>query len=192
MKIDLLIAEIGSTTTLVNGFNIKRIPEYIGQGQSSTTVLEGNVNIGLRNAIENLRKRLDVSSLEYKELMATSSAAGGIRMTVHGLVYDMTVKAAREAALGAGANIKLVTAGRLRKGDLKKIEEINPNIILIAGGVDYGERHTAIYNSELIKDLNLVIPIIYAGNIENQYEIKDIFKNSNYELFIVDNVYPRI
>src|SRR5699024_5508030 len=124
--------------------------------------------------------------------MATSSAAGGLRMTVHGLVYDMTVKAAREAALGAGANIKLVTAGRLRKGDLKKIEEINPNIILIAGGVDYGERDTAIYNSELIRDLNLDIPIIYAGNIENQYEIKDIFKNSNYELFIVDNVYPRI
>ena len=51
-------------------------------------------------------------------MFATSSAAGGLKMCVHGLVYDMTVKAAREAALGAGANINLVTAGKLKRTDL--------------------------------------------------------------------------
>src|SRR5699024_4990335 len=182
----------GSTTTLVNGFSIDKDPKYIGQGQSATTVLEGDVNVGLKKAIEDLRKNLNVLSIEYDELMATSSAAGGLRMTVHGLVYDMTVKAAREAALGAGANIKQVTAGKLRKSDLNKIKEINPNIILIAGGVDYGERETGIYNSELIKSLNLNIPVIYAGNIENQDEVREIFTGTDYELFIVNNVYPRI
>lgn len=192
MRIDLLIAEIGSTTTLVNGFNIHGTPKYIGQGQSATTVLEGDVNIGLKNAINNLRENLKLDLIEYNELMATSSAAGGLRMTVHGLVYDMTVKAAREAALGAGANIKQITAGKLRKSDLKKIEKINPNIILIAGGVDYGERDTALYNSELIKSLNLNTPIVYAGNIENHDEIRGIFEDTNYELFLVDNVYPKI
>ena len=179
MKIDLLVAEIGSTTTVVNGFNhIDEKAKLLGQGQSSTTVREGDVNIGLKTAINDLAKNLKCDSIEYKELIATSSAAGGLRVTVHGLVYDMTVKAAKEAALGAGANIKLVTAGRLRKSDLKKIVDINPNIILIAGGVDYGERDTAIYNSELIRNLNLNIPIIYAGNIENQEEIIEIFNES--------------
>jgi large subunit ribosomal protein L10 len=33
-------------------------------------------------------------------MLASSSAAGGLRMTVHGLVPDMTVRAAKEAALG--------------------------------------------------------------------------------------------
>ena len=113
-------------------------------------------------------------------------------MTVHGLVYDMTVKAAKEAALGAGANIKFITAGRLRKSDLRKIEEIKPNIILIAGGVDYGERDTALYNSELIAELNLNIPVIYAGNIENHEDVKDAFEGKQTELYIVDNVYPKI
>lgn len=192
MEIDLLIAEIGSTTTLINGFNIEGKPKYLGQGQSDTTVLEGDVNIGLKNAIEDLRKNLKTSSIEYNELMATSSAAGGLRMTVHGLVYDMTVKAAKEAALGAGANIKQITAGKLRESDLDRIKEIEPNIILIAGGVDYGERETGIYNSQLIKSLDLNIPVIYAGNIENQDEVREIFNDTNYELFIVDNVYPRI
>lgn len=193
MKIDLLVAEIGSTTTVVNAFNhINVNPKFIGQGQSSTTVTEGDVNIGLKNAINDLGKRLKCDSVEYNELIATSSAAGGLRVTVHGLVYDMTVKAAQEAALGAGANIKLVTAGKLRKSDLKKIADINPNIILIAGGVDYGERDTAIYNSELIRGLNLNIPIIYAGNIQNHEDIIEVFKGSNMELHIADNVYPKI
>lgn len=192
MNIDLLIAEIGSTTTVVNAFNIKPCPQFVGQGQSPTTVEEGNVNIGLKNAIKNLSKNLGVENINYHELMATSSAAGGLKMTVHGLVYDMTVKAAKEAALGAGANIKLITAGRLRESDLQKIKDMEPNIILIAGGVDYGERKTALYNSKLIANLGLNIPVIYSGNIENQDEIKDIFKYTNNELYIADNVYPKI
>uniref|UniRef100_UPI00315812B1 glutamate mutase L n=1 Tax=Caloramator sp. Dgby_cultured_2 TaxID=3029174 RepID=UPI00315812B1 len=113
-------------------------------------------------------------------------------MTVHGLVYDMTVRAAKEAALGAGAIIKMVTAGKLRRTDLQKIKEIRPNIILVAGGVDYGERETALYNAEQIANLKLNVPVIYAGNIENHEEVKLIFEEAGQPLYIVENVYPRI
>lgn len=193
MKIDILVAEIGSTTTVVNAFDQLDIsPKFIGQGQAPTSVLEGDVNIGLREAIEDLAKNLKVKEVKYEKLIATSSAAGGLRMTVHGLVYDMTVRAAKEAALGAGANIKYITAGKLRKTDLDKIKDINPNIILLAGGVDYGERDTALFNGELIAKLDLDIPVIYAGNVENHEEIKEMFKSTKSELYIVENVYPQI
>jgi uncharacterized protein (TIGR01319 family) len=193
MKINLLVAEIGSTTTVVNAFNqIETDPVFLGQGQGATSVLQGDVTIGLHEAIDDLCKNLKVDKVEYDELIATSSAAGGLRMTVHGLVYDMTVRAAKEAALGAGANIKYITAGRLRKSDLRKIKETNPNIILIAGGVDYGERDTALDNAELIAELNLGIPVIYAGNVENHEDIRDIFQGTDNELYIVENVYPKI
>lgn len=192
MKIDILVAEIGSTTTVVNAFNLKPLPSFLGQGQSPTTVDKGDVNIGLKYAIDDLALNLKADHIIYDDLIATSSAAGGLRMTVHGLVYDMTVKAAKEAALGAGANIKYITAGRLRDSDLNKIKELKPNIILIAGGVDYGERDTALYNSKDIAELNLDIPVIYAGNIENQYEVEELFKDKNSELNIVENVYPKI
>lgn len=196
MKIDVLVAEIGSTTTVVNAFNDIATPDpkFIGQGQAPTSVLDGDVRVGLQGAIDDLAANIGEDKIEYKEMLATSSAAGGLKMTVHGLVYDMTARAAKEAALGAGAIIHQVTAGKLRRTDLKKIQEINPNIILIAGGVDYGERDTAIYNAELISDLGLNIPIIYAGNIENQEEIKLIFeeKHAGQKLYIVDNVYPKI
>lgn len=196
MKIDVLVAEIGSTTTVVNAFKgvSTHNPRFVAQGQAPTTVVEGDVTIGLKAAIADLTFRLGVPAITYDELLATSSAAGGLKMTVHGLVYDMTAKAAREAALGAGANIHMVTAGKLRRTDLKTIRDIKPNIILIAGGVDYGERETALENAEKIVALDLDVPVIYAGNIENQEEIKLIFEDAGKSeyLYTVENVYPKI
>lgn len=195
LKIDVLVAEIGSTTTVVNAFHDINTnnPIFLGQGQAPTTVFEGgDVRNGLSGAIKDLANKLSVDDIEYNDMFATSSAAGGLKMTVHGLVYDMTVKAAKEAALGAGAVIRQITSGRIKRTDLNKIKEINPNIILIAGGVDYGERDTAIYNAEMIASMNLGIPVIYAGNVENQEEIRLIFEDTNYKLYITENVYPKI
>lgn len=195
MKVDVLVAEIGSTTTVVNAFiNLDSDnPVFWAQGQAPTSVLDGDVRIGLQGAIDDLCKKMGIENLEYDQMLATSSAAGGLKMTVHGLVYDMTAKAAKEAALGAGGIIHDITVGRLRRTDLARIKEIQPNLILIAGGVDYGERDTAIYNAEMIRSLGLKTPVVYAGNIENQEEMKLIFdEESGQHLYIVDNVYPKI
>ena len=153
MKVDVLVAEIGSTTTVVNAFKDldTENPLFWAQGQAPTSVMDGDVRIGLQGAIDDLCRKMKIDSLEYDEMLATSSAAGGLKMTVHGLVYDMTAKAAKEAALGAGGIIHYVTAGKLRRTDLAKIKEVNPNLILIAGGVDYGERETAIPEISKIK-----------------------------------------
>ena len=194
MKVNVLVAEIGSTTTVVNAFNGIGTgnPAFVGQGQAPTTVSEGDVTIGLKGAIEDLKENLQADTLTWDDMLATSSAAGGLKMTVHGLVYDMTVRAAKEAALGAGGIIKMITSGRLRKTDLKKIQDIKPNIILVAGGVDYGERDTALYNMEMILSMGLKIPIIYAGNIENQEEVRLMCEEADNQIYIVENVYPKI
>ncbi len=195
MHIDVLVAEIGSTTTVVNAFKDLNTdnPVFWGQGQAPTSVLDGDVRIGLQGAIDDLCKNKGIDEITYDEMLATSSAAGGLKMTVHGLVYDMTAKAAREAALGAGGILHYVTAGKLRRTDLKKIKEINPNLILIAGGVDYGERDTAIYNAEMIRSMDIKVPIIYAGNVENREEMELIFdEESGNKLYQVENVYPKI
>ena len=57
MHCAVLVAEIGSTTTLVNAFEgLDGLPCLLGQGQAATTVLAGDVRIGLRAAIaESLR-----------------------------------------------------------------------------------------------------------------------------------------
>ncbi len=194
MYIDTIVFEIGSTTTLVNAFDgvDSENPVFLGQGQAATSVLEGDVRIGLSQAICNLEANLGGEHIEYGKAFATSSAAGGLRMTVHGLVYDMTVKAARAAALGAGAIIKLATAGKMSDYDIDDVRAIDPNLILIAGGTDYGERDTAVHNAKMIAASGLKTPVIYGGNIQNQRIIRDIFRDADVPLYITDNVYPKL
>lgn len=194
MKVDVLVYEIGSTTTLVNAFTgiDGDSPRFIGQGQAPTSVLEGDVRVGLRAAVDDLTKNIGVSCIEYEKAFATSSAAGGLRMTVHGLVYDMTVKAARAAALGAGAIIKHATAGVMSDYDIDDVRAINPNLILLAGGTDYGERETALKNAELIAASGIKAPVIYGGNIQNHHQIRRIFEGTGVPLYITENVYPKL
>ncbi|MDT8298238.1 MAG: glutamate mutase L, partial [Spirochaetaceae bacterium] len=193
VHLDALVAEIGSTITSVSAF--RRLedtsPEFLGQGSAATSVLEGDVRIGLENAIADLESTLG-KKMEYDNFLASSSAAGGLRMSVHGLVKDMTARAAREAALGAGANVRMMTAGRMRKSDVDVLVDVDPNIILLAGGTDYGERDTALHNARLLVAAPLSCPVIYAGNIQNREEVIRLFESAGRRLYIVDNVYPGI
>lgn len=187
------MAEIGSTTTVVSGFTgLDTVPRFVGQGQAPTTVEAGDVRQGLEEALADLRLNLAADKLEWQHIYACSSAAGGLKMTVHGLVYDMTARAAREAALGAGAVLHQVTAGPLSHLDIERTKAIGPNIILLAGGVDYGERQIILDNAKKIATLDLPIPLIYAGNAAIQGEIQAIFSSTRFILSVVDNVYPAI
>ncbi len=193
MKEAVLVGEIGSTTTQVVAFEHSLDTlVYVGRGISETTADQGDVSVGLLSALENLKRNLNTDELTYQRFLACSSAAGGLKMTVHGLVWDMTVKAAKEAALGAGANIRYITAGMLGEDDLREIEQICPNIILLAGGVDYGEKNTVLANAEKLCELSIRVPVIYAGNKEIQKSVSKILMTAGFECLICDNVYPNI
>lgn len=192
-RFDALVAEIGSTTTLVNAFeHLDTAPHFAGQGVSATTVLQGDVRTGLQAAVTDLSEKLG-ADIEWDTFLATSSAAGGLRMSVHGLVYDMTVRAAREAALGAGAVVRLVTAGKMNAEDIRRLEALHPNLILLSGGTDYGETETALHNARLIASGNLAdVPVLYAGNVRCQQQVADIFPRAGISCTLTDNVYPRL
>lgn len=192
-RVEMLIAEIGSTTTVVSAFDgiTGGAPRLAAQGQAATTVLDGDVTAGLHDAIAAMEKGCG-EKLAWTEMVASSSAAGGLRMTVHGLVYDMTVKAAKEAALGAGANIHLVTAGLLSDDDMAAVDQIAPNIILLAGGVDYGEKDTVIANARRLTELTSRPPVIYAGNAAAAATAERVLRDAGFPVTRVENVYPRI
>ncbi len=199
MKIDVLVAEIGSTTTSANAFCLGDNPRFVGQGVSPTVAED--VTVGLRQAIGDLVLRLGTQSLEYSTMMAASSAAGGLSMSVHGLAFDMTVRAAREAALGAGAVVRLVTAGDITPPDIQEMERIQPKIILLAGGVDYGEKATAIRNAGVIanylmaqarNDSGFSPPVVYAGNVAARNDVAGVFETLGIRVYFVENVFPKV
>lgn len=195
----VLVAEIGSTTTVVNAFGDLDTanPRLLGQGVAPTTVLDGDVGMGLRQAVADLEKDIGpVGSLGEIPFYATSSAAGGLKMTVHGLVPDMTARAAREAALGAGAVVRFQTAGELTEEDWEEIVRIRPNIMLLAGGVDQGDRRVVTENAKKLAawftTVSWRIPMIYAGNAAAVTSVQKALAQANLSLRVVPNVYPEI
>jgi len=191
---EIIVADIGSTITKLSAFSglsNGRNARFLGQGLGLTTVAEGDVMQGLEAARKDLGTRLGVDT-ENAALMAASSAAGGLRMTVHGLTRDMTLRAAREASLGAGAIVTFTTAGKIHPDDREEIRRITPNIILLAGGVDYGDREIVMANARSLASLKLSNPIIYAGNKTVRSDIRRLLESKGIPVFIVDNVYPRI
>ena len=196
---DILTIEVGSTITKANGF--RRLEAggfaHVAQGFAPTSVTvgkrQGDVAIGVQQAIAEMGLDLpEPGQVGWPETFVNSSAAGGLRMTVHGLTASMTARAAREAALGAGAIVKLVTAGRLSEYDLEEIRETRPNIILLAGGVDFGESETVLGNAEKLASLGLETPVLYAGNAAARKAVQRIFQAANIEVLIAANVFPDV
>lgn len=188
-----IVIEIGSTITKATAFLIQNESlTYLGRGYSLTTVNQGDVTIGLEKALNDLKTKLKLNNVSNYNIYGNSSAAGGLKMTVHGLVPEMTAKAAKEAALGAGAVVKLVTSGKINDEDIKRIEKISPKLILLAGGVDWGEETIILDNAKALSSLTNKPPIIYAGNIAIKDEVNRILTDRGFQVYLTQNVYPRL
>jgi hypothetical protein len=197
---DVLVADIGSTLTKLSAFtgvrNAGSFPPrqglaFVGQGMALTTVAAGDVLLGLEAARKDLEARFRIET-SGAILMAASSAAGGLRMTVHGLTQDMTLRAAREASLSAGAIVTFTTAGLISADDLEEIRQRQPKLILLAGGVDYGDRQVVVANARTLASLGVAIPVLYAGNKAARAEVQRILHTAHMPVFLAENVYPRI
>ena len=193
--IDALVAEIGSTTTVVSAFDglagyPATRPALLGQGVAATSVAAGDVTVGVGAARAALEQQ--TGPLAPRLTLATSSAAGGLRMTVHGLTQRMTAMAAREAALGAGAVVTYQTAGLLRDHDLRRIEEARPSLILLAGGVEGGDCETVLANARRLCELSLRPIVVYGGNSVVADDARELLERAGFRVRVTSNVYPAV
>jgi hypothetical protein len=193
--VDALVCEIGSTTTVLTAFDglspeASGEPRVVGQGVAPTSVAAGDVAIGVDTARAALEE--EAGRLAPRRTLATSSAAGGLRITVHGLTQRMTAMAAREAALGAGGVVEYQTAGRLRDHDLRMIDEARPNLILLAGGVEGGDCDTVLANAERLCELRMRPIVVYAGNSVVCSDAQDLLEAAGFRVRLTNNVYPAV
>ena len=200
--VDSFVVEIGSTTTVVSAFDglvgenaegdgdPRSSPRLVGQGVAPTSVSQGDVGLGVAAA----RGQLEAATgpLDPDVTLATSSAAGGLRMTVHGLTQKMTAMAAREAALGAGGVVEEVTSGRLREGDLRRIDEVAPSLILLAGGVEGGDTETVLFNAARLCKLEVRPIVVYAGNSLVAPGARELLEHAGFRVRVTANVYPGV
>ena len=182
----ILLIDFGSTYTKVTAVDVDT-ETILGTAQSYTTIETDIIN-GLNNAVALLREK--VGDIEFSEQYACSSAAGGLRMVAIGLVPELTAKAARQASLGAGAKVIKTYSYELTESDLQEIDRINPDICLLTGGTDGGNKENIIFNAKMLARSKGNFPIIIAGNRNCADTCAEILKDK--QIHICENVMPRL
>lgn len=186
----MLFLDIGSTYT--KGAVIdERKARLLGVARSPTTV-ETDISIGVRNVIDRLLPGLEEPETALRQRFASSSAAGGLRLVAIGLVPDLTLEAARRAALGAGAKVVGSFAHKLTSGQVSRIEQIAPEIVLLAGGTDGGNEETILHNAHALARARITAPVVVAGNSVVAERVAEGLREGSKEVFVTENVMPEI
>jgi len=140
--------------------------------------------------------------LEAADLyVSTSSAGGGLQMMVAGLVKEMSAESAERAALGAGAILMdtlAINDGRKEYQRVERLRQLRPDIILMSGGTDGGNKQHLIEMAEVIRRADpkprfgdMKLPVIYAGNVDARTEVSEVL-GEQIELKVVDNIRPTL
>ena len=182
-----LIIDFGSTYTKLRAIDLDRA-EVIGSGQGPSTVTT-DINHGLDLALSDLKDRLGgLPTFEYR--LASSSAAGGLGMVTIGLVPKLTAEAARHAALGAGAKILSNYSYELTDADVREIECLNADILLLSGGTDGGNKAVYLANAAALARSSVACPFVLAGNRSASDQVAEILKSGGKSTVTTENVMP--
>jgi uncharacterized protein (TIGR01319 family) len=156
-----LLVDFGSTWTKLRALDLEG-GRLLGSAQAPSTVAS-DINVGFDAALRALGERIGgLPGFAYR--LASSSAAGGLRMVTIGLVRELTAEAARQAALGAGARLVGSFAYRLTASDVAAVEALAPDIVLLCGGTDGGNREVIRHNAHALAESARRCPVVVAGN----------------------------
>lgn len=180
-----LLIDFGSTFTKLRAIDLDR-RRILGSGQGPSTIAS-DITVGMKAALADLERRIG-GLPQFKHRLASSSAAGGLRMVTIGLVRELTAEAARQAALGAGAKLVGTFAYRLTATDVEKLSALGPDILLLAGGTDGGNSEVVLHNAAALGKSALACPIVYAGNRAAADEARALLAGKT--VIVTENVMP--
>jgi uncharacterized protein (TIGR01319 family) len=123
-------------------------------------------------------------------VLCSSSAKGGLKVFAVGLVPELTLEAARISALSAGARVDRVYSYKLTRADIKEIETLEPDIILLSGGTDGGNSSYLLHNTKSLAASESRATIIFAGNRSVRDEVEDILKGKPCRF--TENILPEL
>lgn len=185
-----LLVDFGSTYTKAAAIDLDT-DKFIGRAQSPSTV-QTDVTEGLLAALRVLKQQTGLRDEHFTFRLACSSAAGGLRMVAIGFIGRLTAEAANRAALGAGAKVVAVLERKLNYHTIREMENANPDIVLLAGGVDGGNNEVIVDNARHIAESRVIAPIVVAGNIDVRDAVCAILKRAGRQAVPCANVMPDI
>jgi uncharacterized protein (TIGR01319 family) len=122
------------------------------------------------------------------EVLACSSAGGGLRIAVVGNEELVTAEAGRRVALSSGG--KVVTVRAVAQGHDLDLTADAPDVVLLTGGTDGGNHEPILRAAQGLTESGWRGPTVVAGNVDARDEVSAILGAVPHVL--ADNVVPRI
>jgi uncharacterized protein (TIGR01319 family) len=180
----VLCVDFGSTFTkaaLVDGDDGALVATAAHPTTLATDVLDGYAAI-----------RAELAGERVDEVLACSSAGGGLRLAVVGYEREVTAEAGHRVGLSAGAKVVHVSAGTLDAAGVSALRAATVDVVLLVGGTDDGNSEVLLHNARRLGTARIAAPIVLAGNVDAQAEARADLESRGRTVVAVDNVLPRI
>ncbi len=126
------------------------------------------------------------------DVLACSSAGGGLRIAVVGNEELVTAEAGRRVALSSGGKVVLVLHGGLDAAKHDELRAAEPDVVLLVGGTDGGNAEVLEGDAHFLAEVPWAGPVVVAGNVESQPLVAELLTGSGTPHVLADNVVPRI
>jgi uncharacterized protein (TIGR01319 family) len=178
---DFLCLDVGSTWT--KAALVSPAGTVLGTAQHPTTPPE--VLIGIAEVTDQVHGR-------SAEVLACSSAGGGLRLAVVGQERLVSAEAAYRVALSAGAKVVHVSSGELDGPGVRSLRATRPDVLLLAGGTDGGDTKVLLHNAHRLAVQRIGCPIVLAGNTAVRQEALALLLGTRRTVVVTDNVLPDV
>jgi len=126
------------------------------------------------------------------EVLACSSAGGGLRLAVVGYERSVTAEAGHRVGLSAGAKVVQVVAGLMTTAQVATLRAAGPDVILLVGGTDGGNSDVLLHNGSRLAKARLGAAVVVAGNVEVRVQLATALESTGRRFVLTDNVLPQI
>ena len=126
------------------------------------------------------------------EVLACSSAGGGLRIAVVGNEELVTAEAGRRVALSSGGKVVAVLSGGLDAQRFAELRAAEPDVVLLVGGTDGGNSSQLIGDADFLAAAHWSGPVVVAGDVDAQERVASALEQSQTPYVLADNVVPRI
>jgi hypothetical protein len=148
--------------------------------------------------------RAEIAAVDQRaadaEVLACSSAGGGLRVVVVGHEALVTAEAGRRVALSSGGKVVGVVAAAGQPVEvvsklLAALVTPQPptagvDLVLLTGGTDGGNRAALVDGARAIVGSGFPGPVVVAGNVDGRDEVAEVLAGQPHVL--ADNAVPRI
>ncbi|MBT0770495.1 glutamate mutase L [Kineosporia sp. J2-2] len=184
----VLCVDVGSTYTkavLVDASD----GGVLGTAQHPTT--RPDVMAGIAAVREELAAP-DPRHVHAAEILACSSAGGGLRLAVVGHERLVTAEAGRRAALSAGGRVVHLSSGPLTPDGVRALRDDRPDLIVLTGGTDGGNADVVVHNARRLGVARLPVPVVVACNQDASAEVEAQLRRRGRAVSVTDNLLPSI